>query len=65
MPSQVAVCVQPAIYTWLAADMVSIHAYYVGMFDIGEEAARKALKVRPDIPRLEYNLKVYMDRKKT
>lgn len=56
--------VDEEVYTWKLADLVGSSAYWIGEFQIGEEAARKASGARPDDARLQKNLGFYLDRKK-
>lgn len=44
------------------ADIVAIHAWYLGEYDLGERAARIALASAPDDPRLRANLAHYTQR---
>src|SRR5262249_15613725 len=48
------------VYRWKLADLVASAAYYVGAFDLGEEAARRALHHRPGDSRIEKNLDFYL-----
>lgn len=45
-------------------EILSRSAWYVGDFEIGEWAAREALRVHPDWTHLQNNLNFYIDRKK-
>lgn len=64
-PKQDTLFVEEDMYTWKMADLVASSAYWIGEFAIGEEAARKAVKARPDDPRLKSNLEFYIKRKTT
>jgi hypothetical protein len=55
--------VEEEVYTWRAADLVAAHAYWLGEFVLGEQAARKALKAKPDEVRLARNLRFYEEKK--
>lgn len=55
--------VDTAAYEWRIADLLGTTAFYAGAFQIGEEAARKALAKRPDIARLKSNLNFYLRRR--
>jgi tetratricopeptide (TPR) repeat protein len=57
--------VDEEVYRWKLADLVGSSAYWVGEYEMGEAAARAALRHRPDDPRLQKNLGYYLDRKKT
>lgn len=56
-----------AVYRWKAAALVSISAWYVGEFEAGEAATRKALAGDPPAAwreALERNLRMYEERKR-
>jgi hypothetical protein len=55
--------VEADVYAWRAADVVAIAAYYVGRFEEGEAAARRALARMPDDARLARNLAFYEARR--
>jgi tetratricopeptide (TPR) repeat protein len=55
--------VEADVYAWKAADLLGTSAYWIGELELGEEAARKALRARPDDERLKKNLGFYLDRK--
>ena len=56
MPHHEALFVDADTYTWRAWDEVAINAYWAGEYAEGAAAARAALAVRPDDPRLRANL---------
>lgn len=56
--------VDESVYAWKMADLVATAAFWIGAFEIGEEAARRAVKNHPGDPRLEKNLGYYLDRKR-
>ncbi len=62
-PKQDTLFVDEEVYTWKMADLLAASAYWIGEFDIGEEAARKAARARPKDPRLQSNLEFYLKRK--
>jgi glycosyltransferase involved in cell wall biosynthesis len=62
-PKQDTLFVDEEVYTWKMADLVAASAYWIGEFEIGEEAARKAARARPKDPRLQSNLEFYLKRK--
>ena len=49
--------VDPSVWGAKPHDLVSISAYYLGMYDIALEHARKAVELSPDDLRLRQNLK--------
>lgn len=51
------------LYEFTRWDLLGIVAWYVGQFDKGEDAVRKALAYKPNDERLQTNLKFYVDRK--
>jgi glycosyltransferase involved in cell wall biosynthesis len=55
--------VEEDVYRWQLADLVASSAYWLGAFELGEEAARKAVRARPDDARLAKNLGFYAARK--
>jgi len=62
-PSSDCLFVDSSIYEWRAADLLGTTAFYAKAFAIGEEAARKAVARRPDLARLQTNLRFYLNRK--
>jgi glycosyl transferase family 2 len=56
MPGNEGLFVDSDTYSWRVWDEVAVNGYWVGEFAEGAEAARKALAVRPDDPRLLANL---------
>lgn len=57
--------VEKYIYDFARYDTLGIAAWYVGEYEVGEWAVRKALEVNPTAPHLHFNLKLYNERKKT
>lgn len=55
--------VEKELYDYTRYDILGRCAWYVGQFDIGEEAARNALKVRPYMSHLHKNLAFYVNRR--
>ena len=51
------------LYDLTRWDLLGISAWYVGQYEKGEEAAKKALAYKPDDERLKNNLQFYIDRK--
>ncbi|HMY15186.1 MAG TPA: glycosyltransferase [Polyangium sp.] len=62
-PKQDKLFIDEEVYTWKLADLVASSAYWIGEFAIGEEAARKAARARPQDKRLQSNLEFYLQRK--
>jgi len=62
-PIQDKLFIDENVYKYKAAELVGIHAWYLGEFEIGEAAARKASLANPNDERLAKNLKFYLDRK--
>ena len=63
-PEKATLFVDAEVYRTKLPDLVGIAAYYVGELEIGERALRRALRVRPDDPRLLANLAFYTKSKK-
>jgi tetratricopeptide (TPR) repeat protein len=63
-PEQDQLFVLEEIYRWKLADLMGASAFWIGEFEMGEAAARKALRARPDDVRLQKNLAFYLERKK-
>ncbi len=55
--------IEKELYLFTRYDLLAISAWYVGQYEKGEAAARKALEVNPDDERAKTNLKFYVDRK--
>jgi tetratricopeptide (TPR) repeat protein len=53
------------VYTWKLADLLGASAYWIGEHELGEAAVRKALRHRPDDPRLRANLEFYLARRRS
>ena len=49
-------------YSYKAAELVAIHAWYLEHYALGEAAARAAYLARPEDPRFLQNLKFYIER---
>ena len=49
-------------YSYKAAELVAIHAWYLEHYTLGEAAARAAYLARPEDPRFLQNLKFYIER---
>lgn len=64
-PSRDVHFVDAEIYEWKIHDLIGSSAFWVGEYTLGEEAARKALAVRPDDTRLQANLACYLDRNRS
>lgn len=64
LPVKDTLFVDESVYTFRLADLVATSAYWIGEFEIGEQAARKAVRNCPGDPRLEKNLGFYLDRKR-
>lgn len=64
LPVKDTLFVDEAVYTWKVADLVASSAFWIGETEIGEAAARKALRARPDDPRLQQNLGFYVEKKR-
>lgn len=54
---------QSELYHYTRFDLLGIVAWYVGEFDVGEYAVKRALEFAPDEKRLHSNLCFYTDRK--
>lgn len=63
-PAQDRLFVDEDAYTWKLADLVGTAAYWVGEYELGEQAVRRALRHRPNDPRLQKNLSFYLERRK-
>ena len=62
-PASDSLFVDDSVYAWRLADLVASSAYWIGELSVGEQAARQALRHRPDDARLRENLKFYLERK--
>lgn len=51
------------IYNYTRYEMLGRCAWYVGQFEIGEQATRKALEVKPEAIHLHTNLSFYLSKK--
>jgi glycosyltransferase involved in cell wall biosynthesis len=63
-PSADVLFVEAEVYQHRMADLVASSAYWLGAFELGEEAARKAAKAMPSDARLAKNLEFYLQRKR-
>jgi tetratricopeptide (TPR) repeat protein len=63
LPAHDILFVDADVYRWKLLDLVGSSAYWVGEYALGEEAARKALRHRPNDTRLEQNLAFYVERR--
>ena len=63
-PAQDQLFVLDDVYRYKLADAMGASAFWIGEMEMGEAAARKALRARPDDPRLQKNLTFYLERKK-
>ncbi|APR83583.1 Glycosyl transferase, group 2 family protein [Minicystis rosea] len=64
LPVKDSLFVDESVYTWKLADLVATAAYWIGELEIGEAAARAAIRNNPHEPRLVTNLGFYLDRKR-
>eukprot|EP00742_Colponemidia_sp_Colp-10_P009172 GILJ01009981.1.p1 GENE.GILJ01009981.1~~GILJ01009981.1.p1 ORF type:complete len:519 (+),score=53.94 GILJ01009981.1:80-1636(+) len=62
-PDKYTLFVDKTIYDFKVWDLLGIIGFYVGEFEVGEAAVRKALLQKPDNERLKRNLAYYLDRK--
>ena len=63
-PEKATLFVDREVYAWKLLDLVGTSAYYVGAFDEGEAALKKALEAMPGDARLTKNLAFYDERRK-
>jgi glycosyltransferase involved in cell wall biosynthesis len=63
-PEKATLFVEAEVYQTKLLDLVGTSAYYVGEFEAGEAAIRKAIENKPDEPRFLKNLAFYDERKK-
>jgi glycosyltransferase involved in cell wall biosynthesis len=64
LPTNVNLFLDEDIYRWKLADIVGACAYWIGEYEVGEQAVRRALQHRPDDARLQANLGFYLERKR-
>ena len=64
LPMKDKLFVDEEVYAWKMADLVASSAFWIGEFEMGEAAAQKAVRAKPDEARLKSNLNFYLDRKK-
>jgi glycosyltransferase involved in cell wall biosynthesis len=64
LPVKDTLFVDEEVYTWKVADLVASSAFWIGEMEVGEAAARKAVRARPDDPRLQKNLGFYVEQKR-
>ena len=62
-PTKDLLFVERDLYDFARYDLLGICAWYVGEYELGEWAVRKALEVKPHAEHLHYYLKLYADRK--
>jgi tetratricopeptide (TPR) repeat protein len=63
-PEKDTLFVDESVYAFRCADLVGTSAYWIGEYELGEAAARKAAAAQPDDERLKRNLGYYLERKK-
>lgn len=51
------------MYDFVRYDILGIASWYVGEYEIGEQAVRKAMEYWPDAAHLKFNLELYLGRK--
>jgi len=56
MPGPHALFVEPSAYGWRAWDELAVASYWTGAHEEGRAAARRAIDLGPDDPRLRENL---------
>lgn len=61
-PTTALYAVEKEIYEYVRYDLLGQYAWYVGNFDVGEWAVRKALQARPQQEHLTRNLQFYVNR---
>jgi tetratricopeptide (TPR) repeat protein len=64
LPERDTLFLDEEVYRWKLADLVASSAYWIGEYALGEEAARKALRHRPDDARIKKNLEFYLEKKR-
>ena len=64
LPTQDRLFIDEEVYTWKLADLVGSSAFWVGALDLGEAAARQALRHKPDDARLKANLEHYLEHRR-
>lgn len=64
LPMQDKLFVDEEVYTWKMADLVASSGYWIGELEVGEAAAQKAARARPDDARLQRNLGFYVERRR-
>jgi len=62
-PAQDRLFIEKYMYDFVRYDILGICAWYVGEYEVGEWAVKKALEINPDAPHLKLNLKFYADHK--
>ncbi len=55
--------VDKVFYDYTRYDLLGIAAWYVGQYEIGEQAVLKALEYTPDSTHLKFNLSLYENKK--
>lgn len=61
-PSGDTICIEKEIYDYTRFEILSRAAWFVGKYKRGLEATKRALAVRPFVPHLLGNLKIYQDK---
>jgi tetratricopeptide (TPR) repeat protein len=64
LPVKDVLFVDEEVYRWKLADLVGSSAYWLGEFQVGEAAARKASEASPSDARLAKNLGFYLARRR-
>jgi glycosyltransferase involved in cell wall biosynthesis len=64
LPTADSLFVEEDVYAWRAADLVGTHAYWLGEYELGEQAASKAVAAKPGETRLVQNLAFYEKRRR-
>lgn len=64
LPNQDRLFIDEEVYKWKLLDLVGSSAYWVGEYELGEDAARRALRHRPGDARLAANVEYYVARKR-
>ena len=62
-PSNDVLFVEKALYDYTRHDILGQCSWYVGEYEVGEDAVREALKTQPEMPHLLRNLAFYLDKK--
>ncbi len=62
-PSSDILFIDKKLYDYTRYDLLGIGSWYVGKYDEGEAAVRKALEDNPDAPHLHSNLALYLEQR--